>query len=109
MHYAYLEVFMSAELIFPFDIYAKNKSGQQQICAFMNQAAHAEMDKDPHMTMVRVTPIDGRPVPMAALIHVFPLVSGFRSSYISGLRGMVQDAVSAAEAAAKKAAMRMTP
>ena len=100
---------MGAELNFPFDIYAKDKKGQAQICAFMNQAAHAEMDKDPHMTLVHVTPIDGRPVPITALMQVFPLASGFRSSYIGGLRGMVQDAVIAAETAAKKAAMRMTP
>jgi hypothetical protein len=67
--------FMGTEIRDPFRIYAKDKQTQRQIHGFMNQAAFAEMDKDPHMTVVHVTPVDGRPIPMAALVQVFPLAT----------------------------------
>lgn len=100
---------MSAAIGYPFQIYAKDKPSQVKICNFMNQAAFAEMDKDPHMTSVHVTPVDGRPVPMTALVQVSPFAAAFSSRYMGGLKGRVQDAIRDAEAAAKKAAMRMTP
>src|SRR3954469_24665491 len=82
---------MSITITYPFKIYSRDDAGKSQICQMMNQVAFAEAEKT--SSIVKVTPVDGRPVSIMDLARVASLASAFSSSYIGGLGSMVDEAL----------------